>query len=102
MNIDLSSPRIPAIAAKLADPVDSSDAGTSHPGFTNTFRHAIEDVDGQQHDASRQAAAVDSGQSDDLVGAMLSSQQASLSFSMLIQVRNKLMSAFDNVINMPV
>jgi hypothetical protein len=29
--------------------------------------------------------------SDDLVGAMLSSQEASLSFSMLMQVRNKVM-----------
>ncbi len=101
MNIDLSSPRIPAIGTKFADPADN-DTGTSQPGFASTLRNAIENVDAQQHDAHRQATAVDSGQSDDLVGAMLSSQQASLSFSMLIQVRNKLMGAFDDVIKMQI
>ena len=47
-------------------------------------------------------AAVDAGRSDDLVGAMLSSQEASLSFSMLMQVRNKVMGAVDEVVKLQV
>jgi flagellar hook-basal body complex protein FliE len=47
-------------------------------------------------------AGVDSGKSDDLVGAMLSSQQANLSFSMLMQVRNKVMGAVDELLKLPV
>lgn len=47
-------------------------------------------------------AAVDSGRSTDLVGAMLQSQRASVSFSALLQVRNKLATAFDDIIRMPV
>jgi flagellar hook-basal body complex protein FliE len=46
--------------------------------------------------------AVDSGKSDDLVGAMVASQKASLSFSAMIQIRNRLVQAFDDVIKMPV
>eukprot|EP01034_Spumella_vulgaris_P035557 gene35557-43840_t len=42
--------------------------------------------------AAQKMADVDAGRSDDLVGAMLSSQEASLSFSMLMQVRNKVMA----------
>jgi flagellar hook-basal body complex protein FliE len=56
----------------------------------------------EQRAAGEKMAAVDSGKSDDLVGAMLSSQQASLSFSMLMQVRNKVMGAVDELLKLPV
>jgi flagellar hook-basal body complex protein FliE len=46
-------------------------------------------------------ADVDSGKSDDLVGAMLASQEAGLSFSMLMQVRNKVMGGLDELIKLP-
>jgi len=71
-------------------------------GFGDRLRQAFEGVDAQQHDAARQVEAVETGQSDDLVGAMLSSQQAGLSFSMLVQVRNKVMNAFDDIMKMNV
>jgi flagellar hook-basal body complex protein FliE len=109
VNIDLSSPRIGAISTKLGD-VSSrisgnepgNDSSGTEAGFAGTLRSAIEHVDAQQHTANQKTAAVDSGQSDDLIGAMLASQQASLSFSMLIQVRNKMMGAFDDVIKMQI
>jgi len=46
-------------------------------------------------------AAVYCGKRDDLVGAMIDSQKASVSFSALLQVRNKLTTAFDDVMRMP-
>jgi flagellar hook-basal body complex protein FliE len=58
-------------------------------------------VDAQQHVAGKAMAAVDSGQSDDLAGAMIESQKASVAFSALLQVRNKLTTAFDDVMRMP-
>jgi len=45
-------------------------------------------------------AAVERGESDDLVGAMLSSQEAGLSFSMMMQVRNKVVAAVDDLIKL--
>ncbi|AWT12015.1 MULTISPECIES: flagellar hook-basal body complex protein FliE [Stutzerimonas] len=65
------------------------------------FMAAMRSVDAQQHQASAAVAAVDSGKSDDLVGAMIDSQKASVSFSALLQVRNKLTTAFDDVMRMP-
>lgn len=70
-------------------------------GFAAAFSHALKAVDGQQHRAAQMTAAVDSGQSDNLMGAMLESQKASVAFSALIQVRNKLTSAFDDVMKTP-
>lgn len=70
--------------------------------FTQSMKDAFASVDQENHAASERMAAVDAGKSDDLVGAMLASQQASLSFSMLMQVRNKVMGAVDELIKLPV
>jgi flagellar hook-basal body complex protein FliE len=51
--------------------------------------------------AAQKVESVESGRSDDLVGAMLSSQEASLSFSMLMQVRNKVMGGLDELMKLP-
>lgn len=109
MKIELSSPMLEAMAASrpgfmsgiVPGISDSADAPVG-ANFAQTMKHAISHVDGLQHDASQKVTAVESGQSDDLIGAMLSSQEASLSFSMMMQVRNKLMSAFDDIIKMQV
>lgn len=71
------------------------------PGFAAAFDNVVRAVDAQQHRSGELMAAVDSGQSDDLVGAMIESQKASVSFSALMQVRNKLSSAFDDIMKMP-
>ncbi|MDH0099355.1 flagellar hook-basal body complex protein FliE [Ectopseudomonas hydrolytica] len=76
-------------------------AGPGEAGFAAAFDDAVRAVDAQQHRSGALMAAVDSGQSDDLVGAMIESQKASVSFSALLQVRNKLASAFDDIMKMP-
>ncbi|WP_312854394.1 flagellar hook-basal body complex protein FliE [Paludibacterium denitrificans] len=79
----------------------SPDSAEPEAGFAETFKAALHGVDDQQRQAADKMAAVDSGQSDDLVGAMLASQDANLSFTMLTQVRNKVMGAVDDLIKMP-
>lgn len=69
--------------------------------FAQSLRDAVGKVNDDERLAAERMSEVDSGKSDDLVGAMLSSQQASLSFSMLMQVRNKVMGAVDELIKLP-
>ncbi|MRW90756.1 flagellar hook-basal body complex protein FliE [Duganella sp. FT80W] len=69
--------------------------------FAQSMQSAIDKVNTQDANAGQLMADVDSGKSDDLVGAMLSSQDASLSFSMLMQVRNKVMGGLDELIKLP-
>ena len=75
----------------------------ANPGFS--FAQSMKDAIGKVNDgdaaAGQKMADVDAGKSDDLVGAMLASQEASLSFSMLMQVRNKVMGAVDELIKLP-
>jgi flagellar hook-basal body complex protein FliE len=87
-----------APSVELATP-----GGKTDFSFAQRMKNAMASVDAQdQRAASVKMADVDSGKSDDLVGAMLSSQQASLSFSMLMQVRNKVMGAVDELLKLPV
>ena len=77
-------------------------AGSNNFSFAQTLTNAVRSVDAEDQAAAVKMADVETGKSDDLVGAMLASQQASLSFSMLMQVRNKVMGAVDELIKLPV
>lgn len=68
--------------------------------FSDRLKEAFHQVDDKSQAAEQKMEAVDSGSSDDLVGAMLASQDASLSFSMLMQVRNKVVGAVDELIKL--
>jgi flagellar hook-basal body complex protein FliE len=102
---DLAALTNDASRLAVAPSIDGAQPGQGHAGgfsFAQSMKDAIANVDQDQHFANDKMAAVDSGKSDDLVGAMLSSQQASLSFSMLMQVRNKVMGAVDELLKLPV
>jgi len=89
----------PAAAFPQAGAFNNSQGAFS---FTSAMKDALAGVDAADRAAGERMAAVDAGKSDDLVGAMLASQQASLSFSMLMQVRNKVMGAVDDLLKLPV
>ena len=70
--------------------------------FSITLNRVLNVVNRHQSVASKKMTAVELGESDDLVGAMIASQKASLSFDGLMQVRNKLVTSFEDVMKMPV
>ncbi|MDO6680261.1 MULTISPECIES: flagellar hook-basal body complex protein FliE [unclassified Shewanella] len=78
------------------------DFGLQTPSFTELMEQKVAAINTDQNTSSALIKAVDSGESDDLVGAMVASQKASLSFSAMIQVRNRLVQAFDEVMKMPI
>ncbi|MCW7536517.1 flagellar hook-basal body complex protein FliE [Aquabacterium sp. A7-Y] len=90
---DFALPQAPRPAAMEGDAATGS-------SFMDSLKNAVQSVDAQDRAASDKMAAVDAGRSDDLVGAMLASQEASLSFSMLTQLRNKVVGAMDELIKL--
>lgn len=86
-------------AAPVASAGPTASAQTSG-GFASLMGDVLHRVDAQEQAASEKMRAVEAGESDDLVGAMLASQQASLSFSMLLQARNKIAGALDELIKL--
>lgn len=99
--VQLELARIEQDALRLGAVAPGQDsAGTAGAGFAQSMELALQRVDAKEQDAGARMAAVERGESDDLVGAMLASQDASLSFSMLMQVRNKVVGAVDELIKL--
>ncbi|XAH22452.1 flagellar hook-basal body complex protein FliE [Xylophilus sp. GW821-FHT01B05] len=103
MRMEASASSITAMyAAPVLPAMDGQWPRGVEGGFLASMQAAVRGVDAKERMASDRIADVDGGRSDDLVGAMLASQEASLSFSMLMQVRNKVVGAMDELIKLQV
>lgn len=69
--------------------------------FANVMRKAVSQVNSLQADAAAASEAIERGTSTDIAGAMIARQKASLGFEATLQVRNKLLSAYQDIMNMP-
>ncbi|MGK5023561.1 flagellar hook-basal body complex protein FliE [Janthinobacterium sp. RB2R34] len=92
-----------ALGTSIAPAPAASFGGQEPTGFSfaQSMQDAFSKINTDDRAAAQKMSDVDSGKSDDLVGATLASQEASLSFSMLMQVRNKVMGAVDELIKLP-
>jgi flagellar hook-basal body complex protein FliE len=83
---------------------DPASAATQNekPSFDKTLIDAVQAVNAQQAKASDASAAYDRGMTTDIVSVMVERQKASIGFEATLQVRNKLLSAYRDIMNMPV
>jgi flagellar hook-basal body complex protein FliE len=70
--------------------------------FASTLENVLKDVNQAQHQAGALSAAYERGETIDIAKVMLARQEASIGFEATLQVRNKLLSAYQNIMNMPV
>jgi flagellar hook-basal body complex protein FliE len=71
--------------------------------FAAVLRNGIESVSAQQATARAAATAFEQGKPGvDLPQVMLEMQKASVSFRAAVEVRNKLVGAYQDIMNMPV
>jgi len=68
--------------------------------FSNILQGAIDQVEGARGDANQSVQNFLSGDGEDLHSTVLAVQRADLEFSMLMQVRNKVVSAYQEVMRM--
>ena len=76
--------------------------GTTPGGFSDAFRNAVGEVNSMQAQSSAMSEAYEKGDVTDIAAVMLSRQQASIGFEATLQVRNKLLSAYKDIMSMPV
>ncbi len=75
----------------------------SVPDFQSMFKNAIDNVNEAQKTAGSLATRFEQGDpSVDLPEVMIALQKSSVSFQAMTQVRNKLLEAYKDVMNMPV
>ena len=71
-------------------------------GFSDLVRQTVNKVNENQTNASKMAASYERGEGVPLTDVVLSMQKSSLSFEATLQVRNKVLKAYEDILNMPV
>ncbi|MGB0496178.1 MAG: flagellar hook-basal body complex protein FliE [Kangiellaceae bacterium] len=85
------------------DGVSNNGSVADKGDFGNLLTRAINSVNSQQMEASRLASQVETGDGGvSLVKAMIASQKSGIAFQATMQVRNKIVSAYQDIMNMPI
>ncbi len=85
--------------AEMANRIGEPDA----PNFGNMLESAVNSVNDQQMEASQLATSFEKGDPNvDLTQVMISMQKASISFQAMTQVRNRLITAYEDIMRMTV
>ena len=98
--LDMRSMQMDAMAQSKSTAVVPEVSGSS---FSDLLGNAINKVNDVQQASGQLSTAFEIGKSGvDLTDVMIASQKASVSFQALTQVRNKLVQAYQDIMQMPV
>jgi len=90
---------------ELHKPDGAESAGAAQPaggGFANTLKSALDGVNATQANASALTEGYERGEVTDIAKVMLARQEAGVAFEATLQVRNKLLSAYQEIMRMGV
>lgn len=100
---------ITGAASGIAPIVDVASTGstgttgkTGGPGFLDSLKSAIGNVNDAQKEAGRAVDALMTGETQDIHRTMVALQQADVSFQLMMQVRNKLVTAYEEIQRMQI
>jgi flagellar hook-basal body complex protein FliE len=98
------APILPVSLAATAIQAPAALSGTSSAGaaFQSVFQDAIAKVESFNKTADTSVNNFLAGEGEDLHDVAIKTQQAELSFDMFLQVRNKIVSAYQEVMRMQV
>jgi flagellar hook-basal body complex protein FliE len=82
--------------------LNGSQGPQSPAGFGDLVRQTVDKVNANQMQASKISSAYERGEGVPLTDVVLSMQKSSLSFEATLQVRNKVLKAYEDILNMPV
>lgn len=89
-------------ALKQVHEAPAADSATPGTTFAGALKHALDGVNASQHKAESIADAYERGEVTDIAQVMLARQEASVGFEATLQVRNKLLSAYQDIMRMGV
>lgn len=77
-------------------------APVQKPGFGDSVKAMLEQVNEAQVHSRQMADAYERGENVRLTDVVLAMQKSSLNFEATLQVRNKVLKAYEDILNMPV
>jgi len=88
---------IASAVTSVFGPVSPTAAAGSDTGFGSLLKGALNQVNSVQNDASQQVNTVLGGGSADMGKVMISVEKADVAFQLMMQVRNKIVSAYQDI-----
>jgi flagellar hook-basal body complex protein FliE len=87
-------PGLPTLPTSSTAPTGASGAGE---GFGATLKNAISKVDQLSQESDSQAGSLLRGDQQDIHNVMIAVEKADVAFQLMMQVRNKIVSAYQEV-----
>jgi len=105
----MSTPQIEQVLSQIRSWQRSNESGgdqrisTGGSDFARLFAASLQQVNGLQNEASTLKTSWETGAADiDLPQVMIASQKASLAFEATAEIRNKVLNAYQEIMNMQV
>jgi flagellar hook-basal body complex protein FliE len=89
--------KLPGIAMPTGDTT-----ATQPGGFGKVFENLVSSVDGKQKEAQALTRDVLLGNNDNLHQSMIAMQEAGVAFQLMVEVRNKVVESYQELMRMPV
>lgn len=89
-------------AAPTPAPATAATQETGGTSFADTMQSALGKVNAGQQKAAALSESYERGETVDIAKVMLARQEASVGFEATLQVRNKILSAYKDIMSMPV
>lgn len=78
-------------------PVTAAPGAADGGGFGSVLSSALNQVSGMQNDAAQQVNTLTAGGSADMGKVMISVEKADVAFQLMMQVRNKIVNAYQDI-----
>ena len=100
MDTMLNQMRLMTLAAQGNNDISAS--ATEQGNFADVLKNSLDKVNAEQKAAHGLAQSFEAGETTNIEEVMISLQKASLSFQEMVQVRNKLVAAYNEIMSMTV
>ena len=100
MSSNAITPGLRILPADLPLPSPATGPASSPPTFGDLLADVVQHVDGQQAEAAGKIGDLLAGNAGDLSEALIAEEKADLSFQLMLQVRNKVVQAYQQIAGM--
>ncbi len=100
--IPLPKGEVPGLGTIGGGAVGGAAGDSEGPSFGDVLKDSLEKVNNLQHEADRSITDLATGGPTSLHDTMLALEKADLSFRLMMQVRNKIVEAYQEVVRMQV
>src|ERR671936_2428984 len=84
-------------AIRLIAPVTGATPTPDGPAFVDTLKNLLGEVNEAQKSAEEAARAYATGKTTDVTSTMISMERASITLALMLQIRNRLLDAYQDI-----